>query len=213
MLCRLPGVVKKGVFDDEHFVSGVDLMPTFFDLTGIKGPAKIDGRSFLSIIKGGKQDGRDYVFTQIDKKAGHDAVPMRCVQDGKYGYIYNPFSNGEHRYRNNNEGLTMKAMNEAAQTDPAIKKRVDLFRYRVPEELYDLEKDRDSLVNLIDNPEHKKTLKRLQKKLEDWMVETNDPMLEAFRNKDDRAKVDAVMVKTYGPRKVPKSRKNRKDKK
>ena len=36
---------------------------------------------------------------------------------------------------------TMAAMNQAAKTDPKIAKRVHLFRYRVPEEFYDLEKD------------------------------------------------------------------------
>ncbi len=208
MLCRLPGVVKTGVLDDKHFVSGVDLMPTFFELTGIEGPEKMDGRSFLSILKGGEQDGRDVVFTQIDKKnGGGPPVPMRCIQDEHYAYIYNPFSDGELWYQNANEGLTMKAMNEAAETDPEMKKRVDLFRYRVPEELYNLKKDRDNLVNLIDNPEQKETLKRLKKKLEAWMVETNDPLLEAFRHMDDRAKVDAVIDRTFAEFKARKKKK------
>ena len=35
MLVRLPGVVKPGTRDSRHFVSGVDLMPTFLELTGV----------------------------------------------------------------------------------------------------------------------------------------------------------------------------------
>jgi N-sulfoglucosamine sulfohydrolase len=205
MVVRLPRVVKPGTRDDTHFVSGVDLMPTFLELASVPGPKKLDGRSMLPLLMGTSQGDREFVFTQIDSKAGGDAVPMRCVQNGRFGYIYNPFSDGKHRYRNNNEGQTMAAMNAAAETDPRIAKRVHLFRYRVPEEFYDLEKDPNCLVNLIDAAEHAIHIQEMRKKLDAWMVDTKDPMLEAFRSRDDRAAVDAVLEKTYGK---PKQRKN-----
>jgi len=211
MVARLPGVVKPGTRDDTHFVSGVDLMPTFLELTAVQGPAKLDGRSMLPLLEGRSQDDRQFVFTQIDSKAGGDAVPMRCVQNGKFGYIYNPFSDGEHWYRNNNEGKTMAAMNAAAQTDRQIARRVHLFRYRVPEEFYDLQEDPDCLVNLIDKPEHRTAAEQMRAKLEAWMVETGDPMLEAFRNRDDREIVDGVLENTYGrkPDRTGRERKKR----
>lgn len=208
-LFRLPGVIKENQRDNSHFVSAVDLLPTFLDLTGVEKPKKLDGKSILPILKGGTESGRDHVFTQIDSKAGGAAVPMRAVQNKKYGYIYNPFSDGKLVYKNNNEGLTMKAMNEAAKTDPAIAARVKMFRMRVPEELYDLEKDPNCLNNLINNPEYKPIIAQLQAKLENWMVETNDPMLEAFRNKSDRAKVDSVIEATYGKAKSKKKAKKK----
>jgi N-sulfoglucosamine sulfohydrolase len=218
LLVRWPGKVTPGIRDDEHFVSVVDFFPTFLEVTGVKGPGGLDGRSFLSLLEGGSQKGRDCVFTQIDSKAGNAAVPMRAVHNAKYGYIYNAFSNGTYWYRNNNEGQTMAAMNLAAKTDPAVASRVDLFRYRVPEEFYDLEKDSDCLVNLIDSPSHKETIKMLQAKLVAQMKKTNDPMLKAFENRTDRAIVDQVMVETYGPQKPsgtkkPKNKRDKKDKK
>ena len=42
---------------------------------------------------------------------------MRCVQDEKFGYIFNPWADGKFWYRNNNEGLTMQAMVEAARRE------------------------------------------------------------------------------------------------
>lgn len=201
LLVRWPGVVKPGTQDDEHFVSVVDFFPTFMEATGVEAPAGIDGQSFLPLLKGKKQqNGRERVFTTIDSKAGGDYVPMRAVQNGKFGYIYNPFANDEFWYRNNNEGLAMKAMNEAAENDEAIKARIDLFRYRVPEEFYDLEKDPDCLHNLIDNPEFKEVIAKMQAQLVVDMERTDDPMLEAYQNKGDRAKVDAVLEATYGKR-------------
>ena len=58
-------VVKAGTRDDTHFVSGVDLMPTFLELTSVQGPEKLDGHSMLPLLKGTSQDDREFVFTQI----------------------------------------------------------------------------------------------------------------------------------------------------
>lgn len=213
LLVRWPGVVKPGTRDNTHFVSVVDFFPAFLEATGVKGPDGLDGRSFLSLLKGGSQQGREHVFTQIDSKAGGEYVPMRAVQNANFGYIYNPFSDGKYWYRNNNEGKTMAAMNDAAKDDPAIAARIDLFRLRVPEEFYDLEKDPNCLINLIGDPKHADALKSLQTRLVAQMKKTQDPMLPAFQNRNDRAKVDEVLVKTYGPRKTKKEKQNKDDKK
>lgn len=209
-LVRWPGVVKPGTRDDTHFVSVVDLWPTFLEATGVTGPKSgLDGRSFLPLLKGKPQAGRDYVFTQIDSKAGGAAVPMRAVQNGKYGYIYNPFSDGKYWYRNNNEGLCMAAMNAAAKTDKTIAARVHLFRYRVPEEFYDLEKDPDCLRNLIHDPAHRETITALQQQLVDHMTRTNDPMQPAFEQRNNREAVNKILLETYGPQKPSKPRKKK----
>jgi N-sulfoglucosamine sulfohydrolase len=204
-IVRWPGVVKPGTADQKHFISGVDFFPTVLEALGLPVPDGLDGTSFLPLLKGGSQEGRDMVFTQIDMKAGGDAVPMRCVQDEHYGYIYNAWSDGQHRYRNNNEGMTMKAMNEAAETDTAIAARVKVFRYRASEELYDLEKDPDCLRNLVDNPQHKEVHEQYRQRLRAWMVRTGDPLLAAFDHRDNRQVVNATIREyTHGSRKVRK---------
>ena len=164
----------------------------------------------LTLLQGKQQLGRDKVFTQIDSKAGDDAVPMRAVQNGRYGYIYNPFSDQKHWYRNNNEGKTMAAMQAAAESDQAIADRIQLFRYRVPEEFYDLLNDPDCLHNLIDNSEHAGTIAAMQDQLIKQMKKTDDPILEAFLNRTDRAAVDKILLDTYGPPKA-KAKKNPKN--
>ena len=93
----------------------------------------------------------------------------------------------------------MQAMQAAAATDSQIAARIDLFRYRVPEELYDLENDPDCLFNLIDDPESAEALEQLQARLQTWMEATGDPMLEAFLHRTDRDAVDAALLETYGP--------------
>jgi N-sulfoglucosamine sulfohydrolase len=198
-IVRWPGVVKPGSGDRTHFISGIDFFPTVLDALHLPAPEGLDGRSFMPLLRGEPQEGREMVFTQIDRKAGGDAVPMRCVQDARFGFIYNPWSDGQRYYRNNNEGLTMKAMDEAAKTDPFIAGRVELFRHRVPEELYDLQNDPDCLENLIASPEHRQQAERMRAALQEWMKRTGDPLLAAFENRDAPDKVRAVLADVYGP--------------
>jgi N-sulfoglucosamine sulfohydrolase len=200
MLMQLPGVIKPGRRDSTHFVSVVDFFPTFLEYTGAKGPDVLDGRSFLSIIKGETQENRDRVYTQIDALAGGNPYPMRAVQTKRFLYVYNAFSNGDGKvwYRNNNEGGVMAQMTKLGEKDPLMKARVDLFRHRVPEELFDVVKDPDCLNNLVASPEHAAQLKSLRGQLADEMKSGRDPILKAFENRNDRAAVEKVIVDTYG---------------
>jgi N-sulfoglucosamine sulfohydrolase len=197
-IVRWPGVVRGGSVDRRHMISGIDFFPTVLEATGLPVPRGLDGISYLPLLQGREQTGRDRVFTQIDMKSGGDAVPMRCVQDQRLGYIYTPWSDGKFYYRNANEGLTMAAMVEAARTDPAIAERVRMFRYRVTEELYDLQSDPDCLHNLVNKPEHKGDLDRMRNELRDWMKRTGDPLLPAFENRTSPEKVRAVLTSVYG---------------
>ncbi|MFW6303449.1 MAG: sulfatase, partial [Candidatus Sumerlaeota bacterium] len=93
-IMRWPGRIKAGRVDFEHFVSGIDILPTFLDAAGIEIHEGVSGRSFLPLLEGNKQGGREYVFTTFNQTAARNNYPMRCVQSKKYGYIYNPWSDG-----------------------------------------------------------------------------------------------------------------------
>jgi N-sulfoglucosamine sulfohydrolase len=213
-IVRWPGVVKAGSLDRRHMISGIDFFPTVLETVGLPVPAGLDGFSFLPLLQGAEQSGRDLVFTQIDMKAGGDAVPMRCVQNQRLGYIFSPWSDGKFVYRNNNEGLTMKAMVEAAKMDPHVADRVRMFRYRAFEELYDLQTNPDCLTNLVDKPDHKDDLDRMRNELHAWMKRTHDPLLPAFENRANPEKVKAVLTSVYGenytrPAQAPKNARRR----
>ena len=208
-----PGVVRPGTVDREHFISGIDFFPTVLDALGLPIPEGLDGRSFLPLLKGQPQEGRERVFTQIDYKAGGAGVPMRCVQDARWGYLFNAWSDGTTRYRNNNEGLCMKAMVAAAETSPAVAQRVKMFRYRATEEFYDLAKDPDCLKNLIDSPQHREQVRHYQQALRAWMVASSDPLLSTFDKRGDAAQMKAELASTYQAKCPPKRSAKRQPKK
>jgi N-sulfoglucosamine sulfohydrolase len=179
-----PGRIKPGIVDKQHFISGIDFMPTALDAAGVSAPGGMDGSSFLPVLLGKRQPERDKVFTQFHQTSGSNRFPMRCVQNNRFGYIFNPWSDGKRIFRNESQsGLTFNAMKTAAQKDDSVAARVKLFQYRVVEEFYDFKNDPDGLHNLIDDPNYKEEIDKSQKELHDWMKKTGDTALAAFENR------------------------------
>ena len=196
-IMRWPGMIQPGSCDSTHFVSGIDLMPTLLDTAGIEHPPGMDGQSFLPVLRGEVQEGRYFVFTQFHQTAGKRNYPMRCVRNHRFGYIFNPWSDGHRVFINESQaGRTMKAMRAGAEDDPRIAGRVEMFLHRVPEELYDFENDPDALCNLIHDPQYTDELQALQAQMERWMEKTGDPVLAAFRNRQSRASLDLFLEET-----------------
>jgi len=181
-LVRWPGNVKPGVVDTEHFISGIDFMPTILEAIGLPTPAGMDGRSFLPLLAGKEQSGRERVFTCYNDTSGRRSYLMRCVQTTQFGYIYNAWSDGTTRYQAEPMGgLTFKAMQQTAPQQTAVAERVEMLVHRVPEEFYDFLTDPNALHNLIGDPKFKDQIAQARGDLLRWMERTEDPLLPTFR--------------------------------
>ena len=180
-LMRWPGVVTPGV-DRKHFVSSIDYMPTVLEAMGLPIPKDTDGRSFLPILKGEEQAQRDLVVTCYNEAFGRKSYPMRCLQDKRFGYIFNAWSDGEKRYQTEGmSGLSFKAMRDAAADDQEIAARVEMVVHRVKEELYDFAADPSALKNLIDDPAFAEQRNAMRAEMLSWMEKTSDPLLPSYR--------------------------------
>ncbi|UCD28299.1 MAG: sulfatase [Planctomycetota bacterium] len=183
-IVRWPVRVEPGTVDSEHFISSIDFMPTILEAAGAKPVPGLDGKSFLPLLEGKHQKGRDHVYTVFHQTAGKRRYEMRSVQNARFGYIYNPWSDGETIFLNESQsGRSFKAMKAAAEHDEKIAARVKLFQYRVPEELFDYQNDPCALKNLIDEPTCRSELDKLRKKMLEVMRTTSDPLLEKFQKK------------------------------
>ena len=196
LMVRVPGVTKAGSVDKRHMVSVLDLLPTVMDALGVKNPARLDGRSFYPVLKGEKQADRDYIIKQYHENSGRSRDPMRAIQTKTHLYLFNPWSNGKRVFATATNGTdTCKRMIELAKNDKAMHERLNLYRYRVPQELYQVKRDPDCLQNLIGSSNNQEVKNKLQKLLEEWMVKTGDPILECFRKREDPAFVEAYVQK------------------
>ncbi|WP_119696137.1 sulfatase [Microbacterium halotolerans] len=180
LIVRWPGEVRPGIRLDAPFVSSLDLFPTFCDAAGIDS-GEVDGRSLLPLLREGDEPARDHIVTVFHETAGKRRYEMRCVQDDRFGYIWNGWAESGESYRAENMlGRTWPAMLEAAGSDPVMAARTDFYEHRAQEELYDLRLDPHSLENLAGESGFGGELDAKRKALAEWMRETGDPRIEAF---------------------------------
>lgn len=220
LIFRWPGVIAPGSVDTEHLVSTLDFTPTLLDATGTTMIPDMDGRSFLPALKGTRMTGWDRVFTFYNQGGTSHWMPMRCVRTKDRAYIWNGWSDGKTDYQGGlfsekgpiakGTGLAWPAIVKAAQTDPAIKARVELLVHRVPEEFFDLSSDRFERHNLIADATRQKEIEAMRADLLALMQRTGDPFAEAFAHRDDRAfyltaraKVNAQYNKPAPKKKTP----------
>jgi len=194
LIIKWPENIDPGTFDPEHFVTGIDLMPTILEIVGLPVLPEIDGRSFLPLLQNREQKDRDYAYSAFYQIFARIRYPMRCLQDENFGYIYNFWADGKQEIRGDaTGGLTWKAMIEAAKTDPEIAKRVELYKYRVPEEFYDFKNDPDGLKNLANDPAYADEINKFRDKMLEMMKKYKDPAYETFRDRNEPGVLEAFM--------------------
>jgi N-sulfoglucosamine sulfohydrolase len=194
---RWPARVAGGrVIDD--FVSHIDLAPTFLEATGTPVPNSLVGRSLLPMLVSGKsgkiEPERDRVFVGRERHANARAndlgYPSRAVRTRGFLYIANlapdrwPAGDPsdveqapQGPYSDIDAGPAKNWMIANLYSANVSKLWPLSFEKRPSEELYDLRKDPDQLVNVADKPEYSKEKAELKESLQTWRQATSDPQL------------------------------------
>lgn len=185
-IAKWPGIIKPGSVDNSNFISTIDYMPTILEACGVSFNGNVDGKSFLEALKGGQLRESNRVFTQFYETSARNRYPMFAVHDADYCYIFNVWSDGTTIFRNCSwAGITFESMVEESQSDEYAKRRLEFFKYRAKEELYDIKSDPDGLHNLIDKEEYKNVIQLYRGYLQKWMEEQKSPALQVFKNLDN----------------------------
>jgi arylsulfatase A-like enzyme len=188
LLVHQPGELDGGERHDE-LLSNVDLLPTLLDLVGLEPPVDIAGRSFAPLLRDEDSEGgvggegyeeRECVYAEM---TWHDRYnPMRAIRTERFKYVRN-FS-----------VLPRVFVPLDVVPTPSGRAVHEEFHveHRPEEELYDLEADPHEQDNLAPDrplfeprsngegphPDYVDVLEDLRQRLEAWMVETNDPLLD-----------------------------------
>jgi N-sulfoglucosamine sulfohydrolase len=195
LIVKWPGKVEPGSVDAEHFVTGIDLMPTVLQAVGLAPPAGLGGESVVPLLEGKDQAGRDYAFSTFYQIFARIRYPMRKVQGEGFAYIYNFWADGELGMTGDSSGgITWRAMIEAGKRDEHIAERVELYRHRVREEFYDVRNDPDGLHNLANDPAYADELKRYQQQMLAMMKQYDDPAYQAYRDREKPGVIEAFMA-------------------
>ena len=189
LMVRWPSVTKAGSEDNAHMVSAIDFLPTLLEVMEHKHPMPeiLHGRSFAPILRGQKQEDRDFVVLQYNENAGRNRHPMRGIQTREMLYLYNPWSNGQRKFATATTGTnTYRQMVKRAKEESDVAARLDLFDHRVVDELYSIKNDPDCLINLIDSPVYAEKLVGLRTQLTERLTELKDPVAPVLAAHDDK---------------------------
>jgi arylsulfatase A-like enzyme len=167
LMMRGPGGFEGGKVIDS-LVSHVDLFPTICDVAGIEKPGRLQGKSLMPLIKGEAKAVRDEVFAEVNFHAAYE--PLRCVRTERFKYIRRLLKRGKAVMPNCDNGYSKTLWVDNGWPDKGL----------VQEELYDLIFDPNEANNLINEPEMKSIANDLRRRLEKWMLETNDPALHGM---------------------------------
>jgi arylsulfatase A-like enzyme len=165
LIMRGPGGFDGGRVVDA-LVSHLDIYPTLCDLAGIDRPDFLQGESLLPLASRQADEIRDAVFVEATFHAAYE--PQRAVRTQRHKYI--------RRFGD-------RALPVLANTDDGPSKDLLLARgwgeRPIPfEQLYDISLDPNEAKNLIDDPAYDGVRRDLTARLERWMRDTDDPLLD-----------------------------------
>ncbi len=152
----------------DSIVSHLDVYPTLCEVAGVEPPDFVQGTSLMPLIRGEVPAVREEVFTEMTFHAAYE--PLRAVRTNRWKYIRR-FHDYENPVLANCDDSDTKDLLVAAGWGAQI----------VPEEqLYDLVLDPNENCDLSADPGHAGTLAELRDRVEAWMRETADPLLDGL---------------------------------
>lgn len=179
-ILKYPGMPAAAVH--EELVTSVDVMPTLLDLLAVAQPAGMDGRSWLPLLRGEKQDARDYVITHVNTVSSGASLPQRCARTKDHALMFHAWPDGSEKFRvEAMNGVTFKALEAAGRSDERIAARVKQLRVGEPLMFFDERADAGERKNLMNAVDAKPEIERLASVLLAHMEKTDDPQTENFK--------------------------------
>ncbi len=165
LIVRGPGGFHGGHVTDA-LVSQVDIYPTLCEVAGAPLPDGLHGTSLMPIVRREVPEVRDELFAELTYHAAYD--PQRAIRTHRHKLIRH-FGDRLEPVLPNIDDSPSKDLLIAAGLGEQPRPRV---------ELYDLLMDPIEMRNLADNPAHATIRADLEERLDRWMNETDDPLLD-----------------------------------
>lgn len=176
LIVRAPGHTPSV---SDAMVSWVDIAPTILDWTSVAPPVayKLSGSSLLPNLGRHDSVSRVTVFASHDFHEINQYYPMRAIRTRTHSYILNLAAPLDYPIAGDVAGSPSW---KAIVADPAVeigKRSQAGYIHRAAEELYDLAKDPDELVNVAADPAYAAIKASLAEQLRAMRAATKDPWL------------------------------------
>jgi N-sulfoglucosamine sulfohydrolase len=164
----------------DALVSHVDIFPTVCELAEIEAPDWAVGRSLVPLVAGREAPGlRGEIFSELTYHAAYE--PQRAIRTERYKYIRRFDDYPYPVLPNCDESPSKEAYLARGWARRAVRR----------ESLHDLFFNPGEGRNVIDEPEYADVRADLRARLERWMVETSDPLLDGPIEPPPGARINA----------------------
>lgn len=164
LILRGPGGFSGGKVLDA-LVSHVDVYPTLCELAGVPRPEFLQGSSLLPLVRGEASSIRDELFAEMTWHAAYE--PQRAVRTERWKYIRRFGDRRTPVLANCDDSPSKDLLLELGWAEREI----------AFEQLYDLAFDPNEATNLAGDVAFEDVRADLAGRLNDWMVQTEDPLL------------------------------------
>jgi arylsulfatase A-like enzyme len=165
LIMRGPAGFGGGQVNDA-LVSHTDIFPTICDVADIEPPSWLQGHSLMPLIRGEATAIREEVFGDVTYHAAYD--PQRSIRTQRWTLIVR---------HGNRERVVLPNIDDSPTRSYLLdhgwdQRPVDAIQ------LYDNLFDPGQVKNLVTEPSHAAIVAELHHRLHEWMVRTNDPLLD-----------------------------------
>jgi len=167
LIMRGPGGFAGGRVCDA-LVSHIDVFPTLCDLLDVARPGWLQGKSMMPLIRGEAEEINEAIFSEVTYHAAYE--PMRCVRTGRWKYIRRFDDRGRPVLPNCDDSPSKDVWLDHGWRERPL----------AQDELYDLLFDPNEARNVAADPAMADVLAEMRGRLERWMRDTDDPILEGL---------------------------------
>lgn len=173
----------------DSLVSQLDVFPTLCDVLGLKKPEWLQGISFLPLMEGEKDSIRNEIYSEVTYHAAYE--PMRCIRTERFKLI---------RFFDHHTRAAVPANMDDGLSKTFLFSHGYLDEEREKDMLFDLYLDPVERVNLIHDTRYQDIYMDLKTRLDQWMRETKDPLLQGRVPRPKGARINRL--ESLSPREV-----------
>jgi N-sulfoglucosamine sulfohydrolase len=152
----------------DGMVSHIDIFPTLCELLDITPPSWLQGKSVVPLLRDEAEQINDAVFSEVTFHAAYE--PKRAVRTTRYKYIrrFDTDLFPDHIMPNCDNSISKSLLYKHGWAD----------RPRAAESLFDLMFDPNEANDLASDPAMATVLQEMRGRLDAWMKQTDDPLLQ-----------------------------------
>jgi arylsulfatase A-like enzyme len=165
LIMRGPGAFAGGKVIDQP-VTHLDVYPTLCEVAAVDLPDWLQGESLIPLLRGETDTVHEATFAEMTYHAAYE--PQRSVRTERWKYI---------RRFDDFPGPVLANCDDSASKEIWV--AAGWGERTVPrEQLYDLVLDPAEMENRADDPAAAAALAEMRRRLEEWMRDTEDPLLD-----------------------------------